>query len=287
MRSRAVVGEGVPWVLATGSEADRLVSDWQGTVGEAQRDPWGAYLDGEGSGAEPRLGYRGEIEFAGEMWLRNRVYQPGSRAFQQPDPLAPQPGTAWTGNPYHYAGNNPIGRADPVGLRPLTEDELNRIRNRIDQNLLENTLYGLYDGSGPVAAGLGAAALLPTPLSPFLAIGSLVLSGVAAQRSFSRGDKTGGWLDVAGAVPGVTGLRFAFTADDMVKGARAAEKSRLASWTSDFASDGLKSQADKALDVRNRLVDAERSRVVGRRVDWGSAVYGAGPQLRNPPETAV
>ena len=32
--------------------------------------------------------------------------------------------TGWDGNPYAYAGNNPLNTTDPTGLRPLTDDEL-------------------------------------------------------------------------------------------------------------------------------------------------------------------
>ncbi|MBP3044728.1 hypothetical protein KKR91_01940 [Arthrobacter jiangjiafuii] len=33
------------------------------------------------------------------------------------DPLAPVLGAGWDGNPYAYAGNNPLNASDPTGLR--------------------------------------------------------------------------------------------------------------------------------------------------------------------------
>jgi RHS repeat-associated protein len=77
------------------------------------------------------LGYRGELEFDGAVWLRNRVYDPGTRAFLSPDPLAPVLGTACAANPYHYAANDPVGLLDPLGLRPLSENELAEIHKRM------------------------------------------------------------------------------------------------------------------------------------------------------------
>ena len=39
-------------------------------------------------------------------------------------PWLPSWEAGWDGNPYAYAGNNPLNATDPTGLRPLTDDEL-------------------------------------------------------------------------------------------------------------------------------------------------------------------
>ena len=129
---RAVIGHGAPWALAADGAAQPLAPDWQGTVGDAARDPWGAPLDAAGAASGLGLGYRGEVEIDGETWLRNRVYEPGSRSFLQPDPLRPVPGSASAANPYGYAANNPLGLADPLGLRPVTDAELAAIRDTMN-----------------------------------------------------------------------------------------------------------------------------------------------------------
>ncbi|WP_434995864.1 DUF6531 domain-containing protein [Arthrobacter sp. Ld5] len=66
----------------------------------------------------------GGVDIAGLEWLGARAYDPGTRGFLSTDPLAPVLGAGWDGNPYAYAGNNPLNTTDPTGLRPLTDDEL-------------------------------------------------------------------------------------------------------------------------------------------------------------------
>jgi RHS repeat-associated protein len=217
----AVIGEGAPWALAGEAAGARwLAPDWQGTVGEDSRDPWGALLAAAGTGAAAagtgtaaRLGYRGELELDGDIWLRHRVYGPASRSFCQPDPLLPVVGSASAANPYAYAANDPLGWADPLGLRPVTEDELDAIRDRMDRNLLESardvTLDAVkhigkfvYDNAGVLSAITGVLSLFP-PLTPFLAPVSIVLGGVAASHSFVHHEYRNMALDIAAMVPGV------------------------------------------------------------------------------------
>jgi len=199
----AVVGEGAPWALAGEAGTEWLAPDWQGTVGEAARDPWGAPLGAvAAAGASGvRLGFRGEIEFGTDTWLRHRVYQPGSRAFLQPDALPPMPGSAVAANPYHYAANNAIGLADPLGWHPISEKELNAIRDRVgDRSILdrglnlakevrEGALHAVkvagkwaYENADDIALGLSVGALLLSPGGWAIAIGvgALAFSGAGA-----------------------------------------------------------------------------------------------------------
>ncbi len=66
----------------------------------------------------------GGVDIAGLEWLGARAYDPTTRGFLSTDPLAPVLGAGWDGNPYAYAGNNPLNTTDPTGLRPLTDGEL-------------------------------------------------------------------------------------------------------------------------------------------------------------------
>jgi RHS repeat-associated protein len=124
----ALIGWGTPWASAGDGAARWLTPDWQGTPGGG-RDAWGA------PASDPvRIGYRGEVEFAGLTWLRDRVYDPAARGFLSVDPLPAVPGTAWAGNPYHYSGNDPLRRLDPLGQRPVTDAEMQRYRDSASGN---------------------------------------------------------------------------------------------------------------------------------------------------------
>nr|WP_237688304.1 RHS repeat-associated core domain-containing protein [Arthrobacter jiangjiafuii] len=66
----------------------------------------------------------GGLDVAGLEWLGARAYDPAARGFLSTDPLPPVLGAGWDGNPYAYAGNNPLNATDPTGLRPLTDEDL-------------------------------------------------------------------------------------------------------------------------------------------------------------------
>jgi RHS repeat-associated protein len=187
-----------------------LAPDWQDTIGDAPRDPWGA-RPGETSllgGAQ--LGYRGELEFDAETWLRHRVYQPASRCFSQPDPLAPEPGNASASNQYHYAANNPIGRSDPLGLHPLTDKDLQAAQVSVDHNILDKAKDFTVDHAGDISAitGLasyGAIFVFP-PAAPILAGVSLATGTLSSYQNFKDGKPIRGAVDALGV--GVGGAAF-------------------------------------------------------------------------------
>ena len=195
---RAVIGQ---WATAgPDGDVEWLDADWQGTVG-GTRDAFGAPAqDGL------RLGYRGELEFAGLMWLRARAYDPATRGFLSPDPLAPIVGTAYAANPYHYAGNDPFGRVDPLGLRPVSEQELREIRDRMGQNFLaRNADYIvaaalIVGGIAVMATGVGG------PIGAAMIGGALLSAGASAGiQKVTTGSVDYGEVAIAGLVGG--GLR--------------------------------------------------------------------------------
>jgi RHS repeat-associated protein len=149
MGEQAVVGLGSPWATAGAGATQWLAPDWQGSVGDAPRDPWGAPALATG----PQLGFRGEVELGGDIWLRNRVYQPGTRSFLQPDPLDNLPGAPGAANPYHYAGNDPIGAADPLGLHPVSDAELQKYRDQMNKTIWDKAGDFVSDNWEYIAAG--------------------------------------------------------------------------------------------------------------------------------------
>ncbi len=86
-------------------------------------DPWSTLSAAE-LPAGLTIGAAGELDVAGLGWLGARVYDPAGRGFLTVDPLDPVPGAGWAGNPYSYAGNDPLHALDPTGLRPVTDAEL-------------------------------------------------------------------------------------------------------------------------------------------------------------------
>ena len=110
---------------------DRTAGAGRSPVPDGDADPWGAVAaGGPQAPSGPRLGALGELDLGGLTWLRNRVYDPATRSFLAPDPLPGIPGTPVASYPYHYAGNDPVGYVDPLGLQPLTLDQYNEYREQ-------------------------------------------------------------------------------------------------------------------------------------------------------------
>ena len=66
----------------------------------------------------PRFGYRGELAQGPMIYLRARAYDSSVGRFTTRDPVTPPPGqagTARSGNPYAYTGNDPVNFTDPTG----------------------------------------------------------------------------------------------------------------------------------------------------------------------------
>ena len=124
-----------------------LVPDAAGPAGEwisPQRrsrsvgdDAWatsGADVQGLPSGVS--VGAAGGLSVGGGLeWMQARVYDGGSRSFLSTDPLAPVTGSAWAGNPYSFAGDDPVNRSDPWGLSPVTEADLQAYRDNNNGSL--------------------------------------------------------------------------------------------------------------------------------------------------------
>jgi RHS repeat-associated protein len=285
----AVIGEGAPWALAGDGAARWLAPDWQGTIGDERRDPWGAApsrgVGGVAGVPGPRLGYRGELELDGETWLRHRVYRPASRSFQQPDPLLPVAGSASSANPYAYAANNPLGWADPLGLRPVTDSELDAIRDRMDRNLLEKAAdfpvdavkhigTFVYDNAGLLSAITGTLALIP-PLTPFLAPVSIGLGIVAVGHSFIHHEYGNMAFDIAAIVPGVGAAMRATRAEaSMARAVQASVHARWLGQTGRMAPDVAASATSSATRRYVAAADLKASAHPLERIAAGTAVTG-------------
>ncbi|MDT0234779.1 RHS repeat-associated core domain-containing protein [Curtobacterium sp. BRB10] len=128
-----------PTLLAVGDEPvlrapggligvdDRWIASGRRTTRAADdADPWQTLVDLGGSGLPGgiALGADGSLQVAGLEWMGARAYDPSSRGFLSVDPVSAPAGAAWAGNPYSFAGNDPLHAIDPLGLAPITDAEL-------------------------------------------------------------------------------------------------------------------------------------------------------------------
>jgi RHS repeat-associated protein len=91
----------------------RLITGSTGTVeGSYTYGPYGETTGHTGTATTP-LGYDAQYTSTdtGLIYMRARVYDPSTGQFLTRDPLA-----AISGEPYSYAGDNPLNRSDPTGL---------------------------------------------------------------------------------------------------------------------------------------------------------------------------
>ena len=112
-----------------------------------------------------------------------RAYDPASRGFLSVDPLAPVTGAGWSGNPYSYAGNDPLHALDPLGLRPATDADL-EVWARQHNGIADEAL-----AVGMVVAG--AALMFAGPVG-VVAGAALISGGVNAYSQFRSGEKFNG-----------------------------------------------------------------------------------------------
>jgi RHS repeat-associated protein len=115
-------------VTLVGDAAD--AAGWRGARATDPHDPWAVLAaatglqSGLGLPTGVALSATGGLDVGGLEWLGARVYDPVARGFLSADPLAPVVGAGWAGNPYSYAGNDPLHAIDPLGLRPATDKDL-------------------------------------------------------------------------------------------------------------------------------------------------------------------
>jgi len=101
--------------------------------------------DGDGIKVTNNFRFPGQYYDAetGLNYNYQRTYDPAIGEYTQHDPIGRKGGM----NPFGYVGGNPVTRDDPLGLRPLTKDEKDKLRPYIPQVDLNNA--DLHDGEVP------------------------------------------------------------------------------------------------------------------------------------------
>ena len=198
-----------------------LVPDVDG----AGANPWAlpslgiSGMPGEAGGsAGLGVGPWGSLDLAEGLSLTGvRAYDSTTRAFLSPDPLPPVTASGWAGNPYSWAGNDPVGSADPTGLRPVSEADL-RVYQQASNGTLSNAAAAagswLKDNWEYIAAGavvVAGVAVMCTgvggPIGAAMIGGALMSGGMSiGTQKFTTGGVDWGKVAVDGAIGAVSGL---------------------------------------------------------------------------------
>ncbi|MDO5068121.1 MAG: DUF6531 domain-containing protein [Propionibacteriaceae bacterium] len=201
-------GEDVAWVMPDSNGRDT------GSAG-----PWGLAQSQPGLGLPQGMAVTSMagVSIGGLEWMQARTYDPATRGFLSTDPWAPVAGAGWAGNPYSFAGNDPVNQSDPHGLRPITEAELQSYRDS-NNGTLGNAAAAATDWVSNnweyIVAGaliVGGVAVMCTGVGG--PIGAAMIAGAAmgagssiwSQKS-SNGSVDWGKVAIDGVVGGVTGL---------------------------------------------------------------------------------
>ena len=184
-----------PWSLPTDGMPDLPSGPSTSTAGFEVTPTGDLLIGGSGDGT-------GQLE-----WLGSRVYDPSARGFLSVDPLEATTGSAWAGNPYSYAGNDPLHALDPMGLHPVTDAELKAYNDH--NGGLGDTAVGKWAKKNweYVAAGamvIGGAALMFVPGGQAVGMG-LISAGVdTAIQKATTGHVNWGEVVVSGVAGGVS-----------------------------------------------------------------------------------
>ena len=239
------------------------------------------------------IGANGTLQAAGLDWMGARVYDPATRAFLSADPLEPVTGAAWAANPYSFAGNDPVGSADPLGLRPVSEEDL-RAYQQASNGMLQNAASAVTgwvkDNWEYIAAGamvVAGAAVMCTgvggPIGAAMMAGALTSAGgsIWSQKS-QNGSVDWGTVLRDGAVGAATGLiggGASAAAAKATAGMTSCLGKNIVSGAVEGAIDGGASNGLQYLTSGQPITPAGFARAVGEGAGEGAIGGGAGGAL--------
>lgn len=201
-------------------------SGWR-TARAASPDPWAIDPVADLSNGMA-VGAAGELMVAGLEWMGARAYDPATRAFLSVDQLEPVPGSGWAGNPYAFAGNDPLHALDPAGLSPVTDEELKAYAASNDGawNAVTDWVGDNWEYLAAAGMGIAGVALMFTPLGPTVGMGLISAGLDTAIQKYTTGSVNWGQVAISGAV-GAVGGGLAGLAAKASKGGLAALRARV------------------------------------------------------------
>lgn len=228
---------------------------WRSARATDAADPWTALaaVTDVGLPAGVSLTGSGGVSVAGLEWLGARVYDPAARGFLSVDPLAPILGAAWSGNPYSYAGNDPLQAVDPLGLRPATDADMQAYRDA-NQGIFDGGWWEdnwEYVAAGAVVA-LGVGLMFtgvggPAGVALMMASGAMVSGGVEV---ISQKQETGrvdwGKVAIQSGIGAASGLAGGVAAAGLSKAASAASRA-VTPWINNVGSRVLSDAGQAAI----------------------------------------
>jgi hypothetical protein len=194
-------------------------------------------------------------------------------------------GTPYFGSTYHSAGNDPLGSSDPLGQRPVTDQELREIRDRMGSNFISRNKDWIIAG----ALIVGGIAVMATgfggPLGAAMIGGALLSAGSsAAIQKVTTGEVNYTEVAVAGLIGGAAG-GLGYGAGALVSGtskAAAVGRGALAGGVESFAGGA----ANRGIHGRNPFDPAGMATdlLVGGGIGGVGGRLGAGrtPDVETP-----
>ena len=119
----------------TGIGSGWTAPGWR-TARSTDADPWAA-SGATALGTSVAIDPSGGLAIDGLEWMGARLYDSVARGFLSIDPLDNLT-QSWDNNPYGFAGNDPVHASDPLGLSPVTDQQLADYRN-------SNGIVGTYN----------------------------------------------------------------------------------------------------------------------------------------------
>ncbi len=178
-------------------------------------DPWSLPTDGlpelpsPGSGTETgfELTETGELLVGGTggtsglQWMGRRAYDPATRGFLSVDAREALTGAGWAGNPYSFAGNDPLHALDPMGLTPVTDEQL-RAYNAANGGFMDTAAGRWLKNNWEYVAGgamvLGGAALMFVPGGQTFGMGLMSAGADTIIQKATTGEVNWGEVAVSG-----------------------------------------------------------------------------------------